>query len=591
MARGAGRWGVALGGALVAVAWLVGGDRDPRRPPAAPRDEQRSGRPIAHGPAARQEGPLAAAARPPELAQVGGKVQDPVGRGVACAQVVAAPRGAGLPVVGRSDSTGSFLLRLPPGDWILSARGEGARAREPVELALAPGAREVLYLTLVREYDLRGRVRSGSGRPVAGSVSVALLQGGQWRQVRATRTGPDGAFVVPGLLPQLYRVTVRTATGRPCELTARVGPGARPLDVVIPAPTSLVGWVRGPDGAAVPDARIELQSPGGLRASTTSHANGSYSLSLKAGGALVLEASTRDRDLLLRQDLDLPGGENRLDLVLRRAHTVDVVTTTGGRPLSSTALLLSSGTGRSFHSGEGQNGRARFRVWGGSFVLKLHLAQAIEFGAEQRTVERPLEVPAAAGTTTIELDVPPRAPLLLHARASGRELPAYFVLRGVGDRLDEVGGVHSPGRGGICGVSPGTYWVRVMPHRESELGALERIEVGPAGAELDLECRPLGEVWGYVRDQAGEPAAGLRIVLHHPWTHPQAAVTDLEGAFSLRSPAGTYLLHAEEPPQDRYGQVPGPRVTPPVEVHLASGDRARQDLTLSALPAGEQGPR
>jgi hypothetical protein len=135
-----------------------------------------------------------------------GFVRDSNGKAVAGALVVVAESGA----CSRTDEIGSYRVPLPAaGATTLvvhdpdGENGAGRSARsEPQEFSRRRGLTPLPELVAMRGTAIRGTLRDGNGRPLAG---VPLVLRGQGLQ-RSFLSGTDGAFRIAGLLAGSYRL-------------------------------------------------------------------------------------------------------------------------------------------------------------------------------------------------------------------------------------------------------------------------------------------------------------------------------------------------------------------------------------------------
>ena len=140
---------------------------------------------------------------------------------------------------------GRFRIeRMAPGSYALGAvapRFSGRRVeadvsgREPVV--------DVGDIVLEQGVAIRGRVRTSAGLPIADAEimtgSFDMSRGGAFSEARS---GPDGSFVLAGLLPGPTRVNVR-ASGFASVNEKTMIPGDDPVDVILNAGGSVSGLV------------------------------------------------------------------------------------------------------------------------------------------------------------------------------------------------------------------------------------------------------------------------------------------------------------------------------------------------------------
>ena len=154
-------------------------------------------------------------------------------------------------------SDGRFRLELmPAGAHVLGVIAPGYASKR-VDVHVRPGARDVDVgdVELETGLTIRGRVRDGSGRPIAG----ANLRGYQARSRGAPYpveaiSGADGGFVLAGLQPGSYRVSAAApgyaGADRPVEA------GAEKVELVLSPAGSISGAVVDDAGRPVEAFRV-----------------------------------------------------------------------------------------------------------------------------------------------------------------------------------------------------------------------------------------------------------------------------------------------------------------------------------------------
>ena len=213
-------------------------------------------------------------------AQVEGRVTGPDGSAVTGAQVrLEGPAGAGMLVATAStDVDGKYSVAVPAGTYamaVVPTSGSNASIRQDPMIVVpstSAGAGMTLDVALAQAPQLCGQVvneagtgvgqarvqavRVGNAAMAAGPASAASLD------VRATTDGSGqycmglqpGAFLVTAAPPEATRLPQRTDL-------LDVGGESRSHVTKLPPAALLVGTVRGPDGAAVPLARVKAFSP------------------------------------------------------------------------------------------------------------------------------------------------------------------------------------------------------------------------------------------------------------------------------------------------------------------------------------------
>jgi len=245
------------------------------------------------------------------------------------------------------DAQGEFLLPdVPAGAHSVSVRADGFADLERPGVQIQAGQETDLgLLTLQRGRRVSGRVLDGAGAPVAGAevVSATQLVGDGSRlilelgsaveeqlDVRRTRSGPDGAFVLQGVSAE-ERVVVAEAgeLGRSDPASLAAGPADVQLELRLKAFGSLAGQVT-QGGQPAPGAVLNISPKGstGQAVVVRTGEDGAFAVErLPAGEHHVLAAivssgglgnSTAGGDVTVRAgeqarlQLDVPAGNATL---------------------------------------------------------------------------------------------------------------------------------------------------------------------------------------------------------------------------------------------------------------------------------------
>lgn len=175
-------------------------------------------------------------------------------------------------------SDGNFeMLDVKPGKYWLVADAPGYAGGRSEEVVISQGERrEGIEIRIVRGATIRGRVVEASGKPVAGatvqpepaSLSApggagaflgAMLKNLR-RDVKETKTGADGTYVLPNMLSGSYTLSVNHPAYGPATTAAFTVATAGELvqpDVVLSRGASIRGRVKLPDGT--PDTKAMVQ--------------------------------------------------------------------------------------------------------------------------------------------------------------------------------------------------------------------------------------------------------------------------------------------------------------------------------------------
>jgi protocatechuate 3,4-dioxygenase beta subunit len=159
--------------------------------------------------------------------------------------------------MGDTDADGRFAFEsLEPGWWEVRLSDDSSLVERRLGEA-GRSAGEIAFVLSERLVPLEGRVVDADGAPVAGArVSVS----GDRPDAEA-RTGADGAYRFPRVLPGRQRLEVRHADfGLAVEMVEVAGPRIR-FDVRMPRATIVQGRILGRDGSpvAAPSLRVDKE--------------------------------------------------------------------------------------------------------------------------------------------------------------------------------------------------------------------------------------------------------------------------------------------------------------------------------------------
>ncbi len=235
----------------------------------------------------------------------------------------------------RTNQRGEFAVPESPGDplrWVLRFELEPYPALELADLGSPPGRTRALgELRLEEGTGLRGVVLSEAGLPiVAAEVEVYSAADGpklsRWLETdlfpipgAVTKTGSDGSFRIDDLPPGSLRVAAHSPGfvrdySASAELLA--GEQSELLEIVLAPSRPLRGFVVGPDGARLPEVRIEARwSPIGL-AIVTSDAAGTFQLDLPDDATEIVLRVSASGWAVLRKKVGNKERDTELELQL-----------------------------------------------------------------------------------------------------------------------------------------------------------------------------------------------------------------------------------------------------------------------------------
>ena len=215
-------------------------------------------------------------------------------------------------VVARSDNSGSFAARLPQGTWDVLVQPPSPLPpyRTPTPLATATAA-PALPLVLPRVGSLAQfqSALTADGGPLPGADVTAVDSSGNALSTPAEAQA-DGGFALylpPGASGYYLQVGppsepdggMAASALDPLPNYALLPPTTPSVAVALPPSTVLQGSVLDATGAPVASARVYAQSDGmpwSLARSTTTAADGTYSLLLRAGQYVVEAAPASGAD-------------------------------------------------------------------------------------------------------------------------------------------------------------------------------------------------------------------------------------------------------------------------------------------------------
>ena len=281
-----------------------------------------------------------------------GRLVDPEGRPLAGRVSLLEVGGVQVPaavaeaVRAEAGGDGRFLLtRVPAAPVVLAARAPGrVPARVDVDGEAGGEPVDAGDVVLQPAATIRGRVRDGAGRPVAGAQAEAHARAqvtGVWRDLEATADA-EGLFVLDGVQQGArYELLVR-APGFG-SVTRRVA-GGESVEIVLAPGGRLTGTVVDSSGRPVPDFEVTAnpESSGDWTSDTVHDAeDGRFTLEDLAPGTYAVEVSARDHATAAVSGVKLVAGQARDvgRIRLERGGTVrGEVKDASGRPVAGARL-------------------------------------------------------------------------------------------------------------------------------------------------------------------------------------------------------------------------------------------------------------
>lgn len=445
---------------------------------------------------------------------------------------------------------GSFVWEHPPpGEWTLAATATGYQTFELNDLRL-PVAEpaEDLVLLLHPGLRLRGRVYDeDSGAPIADVHIMAhrtrVLRESESR-LFGTPTQADGTFVLEGLAPGRYGVSVVSEDYERKKIEVVVGDNTAPLEIGLFMGGTITGRLVASDGTTPVSGMVNLKDldrHSGSGRSTS--AVGKFELRGLAPGNYQLkgeaEAGMVTRAIVLGRNQRIDG----VILVLSAGHSIRGKVT-GLRPDRQEQLNIS------IVLDDDRGARSTRADQHGAFVIQGVPPGGvyIEAGDERRLVSKTVEMPADSDLT-VNLDFPRGVRLSGRMTRGGEPLanvPVGPVPRDMQPAV-YVGGTETSADGTyvIEDLPPGRYSLMVERHYTPPLEI-----AGDTVFDFDV---PGGQISGRVLDARGnQPIAYAQLNVYpvepDEMQQPEPYGSDAAGRFTvLGLEAGEYIVTAYKP--------------------------------------------
>ncbi len=428
--------------------------------------------------------------------------------------------------------------------------------------------------------NLEGVVQDRVAVPLPDALVIAWPKGKRGEAVAQARSGGDGRFILPGLMPGRWVLLVE-AGGLGTLQTERQVPEDGPAVLMLgEASRTLTGVVTDGAGRRLSGARVKLGSPG-LRwtRAAESDANGTFVMSGLGNGRFTLRATLGTRasapEVITLEEASLRPAHVRLSLQTGVFVEGRVLDDTGKALAGATVdvlampsddLPVSTQSGRDGHYRLGPVAPGKYQVLARMEDYVLLDAPEPRLGARAReSFDLRLARTARVTGRVIDEDGHPMVgvqvfaisliggrddlvviPGALPLAAEAAELPVGRLLRPGGLRSSPT---DKNGRFAVSGLSPGRTRIEILhpaklPFRREPL-LLVPGDVRELG---DLTMVTGSILAGKVLDDQGRPAEGAMVearLAGRTAQPPVRTTADANGQFFLRVPLGDYTLSAQ----------------------------------------------
>jgi protocatechuate 3,4-dioxygenase beta subunit len=446
---------------------------------------------------------------------------------------------------GEGQDDGTILIKgVLPGTYEVTVACSGFVSEDEYPaLVVADASIEGLTWSVHAGRTIRGVVLDADGRPVQGAGVSAqgkalsdprARRGNSWGE----RSEADGSFVVDGLLPGTYELSVYHETlpapHEPTEVVVPADQDVADITLTMLAAGEIHGIVRDEKGVAVTGVAVRLDGPGWSRATTNDEGRfvmdgvevGEHRIQARRGWSETMRAPGASDDDAAGQRVQVRAGEvTEVELVVESqdGRITGRVVGEGGEPVADAFVEASRESDSAARAEGGARRRARWGSWlrkpvltdaDGRFVIDelaeegTYAVYASRRGGGEAFVEH--VKPGSA----VELSIAETGVLAGVVRIDGGGFPVRFQ---IGAR-DPAGGIyegdaflHTDGKWRLTNLPPGKFEVTV---EASEGNAKTEVELAEGAEKTDIELvlTPRVEVRGRLVDaDTREPVPGLKV--------------------------------------------------------------------------------
>jgi protocatechuate 3,4-dioxygenase beta subunit len=206
---------------------------------------------------------------------------------------------------------GRFRLeKLPPGSHALGAVAAGyARTRVDFDVGARAAVVDVGDVLLETGLSIPGRVSDASGGPIPDAEITAF--GPRGSGMVEARSGPDGRFLLAGLVQATY--WVRVGASGFGQIQRSVAVGEEGVEFVLQAAGAITGRVVDEGGRPIDSYRVHAQplvDDARPRTTAVGSEDGRFSLDDVPAGTYIVQVTAPDREQATRSDIVVPAGRS-----------------------------------------------------------------------------------------------------------------------------------------------------------------------------------------------------------------------------------------------------------------------------------------
>ncbi len=377
------------------------------------------------------------------------------------------------------------------------------------------------------------------------SAASIVLTGRTTGQVFITNALTDGSFLVSGLVPDTYDVSLKEYQ-LAAPVTVVVGSGNVTGVSIVAVPGGVISGsiVQSDSGAPLPNVPVAAVDENGDLFQGVSSSNGLYTIEnlpagtydVQAGGGSYVE--TDAPGITITAGALVP----EINLALATAATVTgLVLDANGEGLAGAYVVMNDSDGNAVGDGATTNASGAYTLTGlpaGTYSL-----QASSAGFGTVTLNN-VTVAAGAAMTAPDITLAAAGSLVgvVTTQGSGAPVPFAIITADLGSQLVETTQANSDGSFSLPNLPPGIYTVTTAISGFFNGSATAAVVAGQTTTVPALNVEPAGSVTGQVtRQSSGAALSGVELTIFSGGTAVDYAVTDANGDYEIDNLAdGTY---------------------------------------------------